>query len=106
MLVTFHRTEYQISTYSPTLTNNSTQITLQVHRCTAPNTLVLSGGSCPRFLADRLIHDNHTPHTNMIVIATTVNSPRTWCPVRNCLVCHTPRQSAKSTPLTRFLQRK
>jgi hypothetical protein len=45
---------------------------------------VLSGGSWPRFLAERLIQESVMPQINMTVMAATVSRPMTWWGVRNC----------------------
>ncbi len=70
-------------TYSPTLINKSSHISLQVHRWIVPNNWELWGGSWPRFFAERLIQDSDRPQANMMVMATTVSNPKTWCGVWN-----------------------
>lgn len=76
-----------MTTYRPILISNSTHITLPVHRWIVPRSLLLSGGSWPRFSAERLISVSAMPQKNMLPMAPTVRRPRTWCAVRKFCVC-------------------
>lgn len=76
-----------MTTYSPILISNSIHITLPVHRWIVPRSLLLSGGSWPRFSAERLISARAMPQKNMPPMAPTVRRPRTWCAVRKFCVC-------------------